>query len=212
VTAARTLRLTSLRRAHSPDVGVDRAGSERLTSLDGDPHGIESRAVAYVARFAFASCCAAFLVPACGDDSVSSGADAGPLDASMDRRGPVGDAADESARTGAGSTYETCSAPSDASAPDGGCNSARIVLVHPAGAPCTSVGVGTFCNRLMFAFNGLDAAAVPAGFVCDHELGVSTCTWGTPDGGALTLDSFAFNGACAATISFPGTEVECIVY
>ena len=168
--------------------------------------------MAHVARLAFAALCAAFLAPACGGDGVSSGADAGPLDASMDHRGPVGDAADESARTDAGPTYETCSVSSDANAPDGGCDSARIVLVHPAGTPCTGVGVGSFCNRLMFAFSGLDVAAVPAGFVCSHELGVSTCMWETPDGGGLTLDSSAFNGACAATISFPGSQVECIVY
>ena len=168
--------------------------------------------MSYVTRIVHTASCAALLAAACGGDVVSPGADAGPLDASIDHRGTVGDAADEQAHTEAGSPYDTCDASSGADASDGGCDTARIVLVHPAGTPCSSVGVGTFCNRLQFAFSGLDAAAVPAGFVCGRELGVSTCTWETPDGGGLTLDSSALSGACAATISFPGSEVECIVY
>lgn len=158
---------------------------------------------------------AAFLVWGCGGESAPAGTDAGPVDATVNHHDgalPL-DASDDSTSTDAGQTYDTCDASSnDAGAQDGGCDPAHIVLAHRANAPCSAVGVGTYCDRLQFSFGGLDASAVPAGFVCGHELGVSTCAWQTPDGGGQTLDTDALNAACAATVALPGTQIECIVY
>lgn len=155
------------------------------------------------------------LIGACGEVTSSAGAASG-ADASADAVADVArpaDASDASDAAMIGDGSARCDGSTYTSAPSGGaCDPSHIKMAYGRTGQCLAP-TGGFCDVMQFSVQALDAASVPSGFACGSaELGVTTCRWQFPDGGAHDLDSAALDAACAVTQAFAGADVMCIVY